>query len=184
MNESKFGYKERVNWLIQTKKQSEGMTLSAELQSQIDMVEREVYEFEQKAFEVIMGNIENELGEIEKLKKIAETSNNEDFQQFVTSEINRHMENITAYGNQIYSLYSREILISVFEDRRKACLGNIEYNKKKLEENPEDKMSMVMIGSEEKMLAKTEMAISFLTGTAKEMVDSVLPQSEIGRKLI
>ena len=143
MNDTKSGYSEKVKWLISVKKQYEGQEPSADIARQIEIAEHEVFELEQQVFEAIFRGLESELGVIEELENMAKNSNNEEFQQYIKAEVNRHMQIVTAYGNQIYSLYNRETLIANYEERKRVCQMNIDYNKKKLEENAEDKASII-----------------------------------------
>ena len=105
-------YREKVAYLMKVKEMN---TSDPEIKRREQIIEGEVLDFEYNAFVVIENDIKNEKIQIEFLKSQIKTSTDEMFQGFCNSEINRHKENITNYGNQIYSLYFREKIIDKFE---------------------------------------------------------------------
>ena len=173
-------YREKVAYLMKVKEMN---TSDPEIKRREQIIEGEVLDFEYNAFVVIENEIKNEKIQIEFLKSQIKTSTDEMFQAFCNSEINRHKENITNYGNQIYSLYFREKIIDKFEQRKDVCKSRIDYAQKELENNLEDKVAKIALENSEHEMQDITFSLDLINGRDIDLMNSYLNVSDIGKKI-
>lgn len=94
-----------------------------------------------------------------------------------------HKSNITSYGNQIYSMYTRNDIIGFYEKRKEACQERINYSKNNLETDPENKVSKIALNDSLKELKEIDFALGLLNGTDLDLLHSYINVSEIGKKI-
>ena len=172
-------YSEKVEYL---KKIEQLSTNDPEIQRRYNMIKQEVYEFENKVFNVILKEIQNEKKQIEFLNsQIEQASNDELFKAYCNDKINQHKENITTYGNQIYSMYTRETILGFYAKRQLACQEKVEYWQKDSRSNPT--VSKISLNHSLRELEEINFAINMLNGNDVDLLNSYLNTSEIGKKI-
>ena len=177
-------YQEKVDYLIQTEKQFEGKEMYDGIKRIYQIIKGEVYDFELNVFNILYNSIMNEKSQIDFLNEQKENHKNDElFNEYLDKEIERHKNNIKMFGEQVYSLYSREMIIGNFEKRKDACQKRIDYCNMQLNMNSQDPASTVAVRYETNYMNQINNALSILNGTMIEMVDSYLNVSEIGHRL-
>ena len=173
-------YREKVEYL---KKMDQLSTSDPSVLRRYSIISDEVYDFERSVFDVILNEIINDKRQIEFLNnQIERTPDSEDLRAYCSDKINQHKENITAYGNQIYSMYTRESIISFFEKRKLACQERIEYSKKHL--NDKDALvNKISLNNSLQELEEINLAINLLNGRDEFMLNSYLNMEDIGKKI-
>lgn len=174
-------YSEKIEYL---KKIDQLSTSDPEIQRRYNMIKQELYEFECNVFNVILKEIQNEKQQIEFLNnQIEQASNDELFKTYCNDKINQHKEKITAYGNQIYSMYTREQIIEFYNTRQIACKEKIEYWKKDMISRGDNKVAEVNLNGLLIELEEINIAINLLNGNDINMLQSYLNTSDIGKKM-
>ena len=176
-------YEDKINYLINTEKTFEGKEIPNDINRRYSIIKEEVKEFELNVFNILYNSIMNEKTQIEFLKKQKDSSNDELFHEYLDKEINKHKENIKLYGEQVYSLYSRETFIKIFEKRKEACQRRINYNSYQMEINANEEQAGINLRYENNYMKELNNALNILNGTMLEMINSYINISEIGHRL-
>lgn len=177
-------YQEKVDYLIKLEKQFEGREMYGEIKRRYDITKGEVYDFEQEVFNILFNYIMNEKNQIDFLNNQKEQHKSaEMFKVYLDNEITKHQENIKLYGEQVYSLYSRETIIGVFEKRIEACKKRIDYWNYQMEINANEELAGMNLRRENNYLKELNNALTILNGTMLEMLNSYLSVLEIGHRL-
>ena len=172
-------YTEKVEYL---KKIEQLSTNDPEIQRRYNMIKQEVYEFENNVFNVILKEIYNEKQQIEFLNgQIEQASNDELFKAYCNDKINQHKENITTYGNQIYSMYTRETILDFYTKRQLSCQEKVEYWQK--DSRSDSTVSKASLNYSLRELEEVNFAINILNGNDVDLLNSYLNTSEIGKKI-
>lgn len=172
-------YSEKVEYL---KKIDQLSTTDPEIQRRYSMIKQEVYEFENNVFNVILKEIQNEKHQIEFLNNQKEqASNDELFKAYCDDKINQHKENITAYGNQIYSMYTRETILDFYTKRQSACQERVEYWQKDSSSDPT--VSKISLNHSLRELEEINFALNLLNGRDNDLLQSYLRVEDIGKKI-
>lgn len=172
-------YSEKVEYL---KKVDQLSTSDPEIQRRYSILKQEVYEFENNVFNVILKEIQSEKQQIEFLQNQIEASSNDElFKAYCDDKINQHKKNITAYGNQIYSMYTRKTILGFYTKRQSACQARVEYCQKDLESNPA--VTKIALNDSLRELEEINLAINLLNGNDVDLLHSYINISEIGKKI-
>ena len=172
-------YSEKVEYL---KKIDQLSTSDPEIQRRYGILKQEVYEFEKNAFNVILNEIINDKNQIEFLNnQIKQASDNELFKAYCSDKINQHKENITAHGNQIYSMYTREAILDFYTKRLVACQERMEYWQKSQEGNQNNRVAEINLKATEQEMKEINFALNMLNGKDIDLSASYIPVSEVGK---
>lgn len=173
---------ETINLVIEAEKRFEGQEMPSEIKNLIDMRKAEIFNYEKAVFEYKMRLIRAEKKEIDYLNKTKDDSSSKEYVAFAQNEITNHQKNITELGKDVFSLYSRDSIISTYEAERKACEERITFNKEAIEKNKDDQVALLSLKSDLGFLKSIDYSLSILNGTALEVTNSYINTNQIGQR--
>lgn len=139
---------ETINLIIEAEKRFEGQEMPSEIKNLLHVRKSEVYNYEKEVFEYKMRLIRDEKKEIDYLNKTKDDSSSSEYVAFAQNEIVKHQNNITELGKDVFSLYSREDLIKLYETQKLACEERIEFNNNELKKDPNNKVAALSLKSD------------------------------------
>ena len=177
-------YKENIDWINNIKSKYGEDNIPSELKESIYNREGAIYDFESSVFEVLSESIRSEIEIINYIESLNERKKSNDFDLYCNSQIDKHMRAITDYGNQVYSLYSRDSIINAYQGYIISCQRRIDYNKNRLKSFPDDRVSQTALRSEEERMKSLKFSLSVLQGELSEMIYSRIQKEDVGHKIL
>ena len=173
---------ETINSVIEAEKRFEGQEMPSEIKNLIYMRKAEIFNYEKAVFEYKMRLIRAEKKEIDYLNKTKDDSSSKEYVAFAQNEITNHQKNITELGKDVFSLYSRDSIISAYEADKKACEERIDFNNNELKKDPNNKVAALSLKSDLGFLKSIDYSLSILNGTALEVMNSYINTNQIGQR--
>ena len=135
-------YNEKVEYLIKTEKLQSN---DPEIQRRVHDIKQDVLSFEYNVFYTFVNSIKNLINQIHFLKQQKEKDSDELFISLCDAEINKYQESINQYQIQINDMYSKDTIKQVYEKRKESCVARINYAKKAIEVNKENKVLIISL---------------------------------------